>query len=443
VLTAVLSTWVLAITGASGALVFGLAAATVSLAFAARNRPRRAALAVARGLLVAVVVWNAVSIAVYVRQDSGDPMSQRVATWGRDHGMGAAIDYLEARLYSTPPGTNPARSLRLEVPLSTRSSVPAGTPSTGPSPHTTTPGTTTPGTTIPSTTGPDAAAIPPPAPLVPLFSPALAGEGQWTPIASADGQPSMWVTGIRPLKTAGGVVGTMVVIDQTHTRAGLFNGSKEPGGTWQRGNKVPPELQPSLLAVMNGGFRLEHIKGGYVTEGRVVKPLRQGDATLAIGHDGKVVIGQLGRDIFDDGSWLSLRQNLVLIVDNGVSRVQAGIAAGVWWGADFGNRVYVPRSAVCKLRDGRLAYSLIGNVDAEQFAQSLIAIGCVKAMQLDINGTWPNFMDFIHHADGSLTPQLIDNRMGTNLRRYLDGSSKEFIAFFDARLVPAASVLDR
>jgi len=116
---------------------------------------------------------------------------------------------------------------------------------------------------------------------------------------------------------------------------------------------------------------------------------------------------------------------------------------GVWWGADFGNKVYVNRSGVCEIADGRLAYVLIGKVDAEQFAQSMINIGCVKAMQLDINGTWPNFDFFTHGANGSITPHLVDDRMGTNVTRYLKGSRKEFIAFFDSEKLPASSVLDR
>jgi hypothetical protein len=252
----------------------------------------------------------------------------------------------------------------------------------------------------------------------------------------------MWATSIRPLPAAGGVVASMVVIDQTNVRAGLFNGAEEPGGDWKRDNRVPPELQPALLAAMNGGFRFEHIKGGYQTEGITIKPLRDGDATLAVNRDGHLAMGQLGRDLFDDGSWISLRQNLELIVDDAQSQVQRGIADGVWWGADYGNKVYVPRSAVCELADGRLAYLLVGRVDAEQLAQSLINVGCMKAMQLDINGTWPVFFTFTQDADGAMTGQFLDERMGGNPARYITGSTKEFFAFFDATRVPASSVLD-
>jgi len=449
--------WLTWITGGTGAMLLLIPGIVGSVLFAVHRRKkkdpngewsepkvrRHEIWAVAKGIVLVCVVWNGVSFVKYVAHDNGDTLSQRAATWARNHGMNGTIDYLEAKVYSTPPSKDPAKGLAV---------VEGGTSVPDASPGTTTPGGSTPASnpnggattsTAPTTTekvaGPAPAA---PTDLTPVFSPPLAGEGKFSVLAKAGGQPAMWLTGIRPLQSAGGVVGTVVVIDQTYLRSGLFNGSEEPGGTWQRGNKVPTELQPALVAAMNGGFRLQHIKGGYVTEGRVVKPLKVGDATMAVSKDGKLVIGALGREIKDDGSWLSLRQNLMLIVDGGQSQVQRGIQLGVWWGADFGNKVYVNRSGICQLKDGRLAYALIGKVDAEQFAQSLINIGCVKAMQLDINGTWPNFDTYTHNADGSLTPHLVDDRMGTNLRRYLKGSSKEFIAFFNAEQVPAKSVLD-
>jgi hypothetical protein len=241
---------------------------------------------------------------------------------------------------------------------------------------------------------------------------------------------------------AGGVVGTVVVIDQTYLRAGMFNGSEEPGGRWARGSRVPEELYGPLVAAMNGGFRFEDIRGGYVTEGKVVKPLKQGDATVAIDRDGKMVLGALGREIHDDGSWLSLRQNLMLMVDGGVSTVGTEATKNVKWGDNWGKTEYVNRSAVCELADGRLAYAMIGRVSAPQMAQSLIAVGCVKAVELDINGTWPTFFVFWHNPDGSLLPVLVDTRMGTNTRRYLRGSTKDFFAFFDATMIDGLTVLD-
>jgi hypothetical protein len=85
---------------------------------------------------------------------------------------------------------------------------------------------------------------------------------------------------------------------------------------------------------------------------------------------------------------------------------------------------------------------LVDPVDATQLADSLVALGCLEAMQLDINGQWPSFVTYTHSATGT-GAQSVDKRMTGNPRRFLDGSSKEFFAFFDAAAVPAGSVLDR
>ncbi len=391
---------------------------------------------VTKSLAAIFVVWNLVSFISYVGHDNGDTTSQRIATWGRNHHMGSLIDWMETRVYSTPPSKDPAKNLDLTAPA--LAAAPTATTVAG-SGSAVQPGTPTP-TTVPVVPiGPAPVA---PKPINPLITPALDAEGQWTPIARAGGHDAIWATSVRPLPDAGGVVASVVEIDQTHLRAGLFNGAEEPGGSWRRSNRVPAELQPALLAAMNGGFRFEHIKGGYKTEGVVVKPLKNGDATLAVGTDGHLALGEYGRDLTDDGSWISLRQNLILIVDKGKSQIQKGLDQGVWWGADYGNAVYVPRSAACVMGDGRLAYVLVGKVNATQLAQSLINIGCVKAMQLDINGTWPVFFTFGPDDNGNLTGHFVDKRMGGSPNRYLKGSTKEFFAFFDATLVPAGSVLD-
>ncbi len=394
---------------------------------------------VTKSLAGIFVVWNIISFASYVGHDNGDTTSQRIATWGRNHHMGSVIDWMETRVYSTPPSKDPAKNLELTspalVPVTPTTTVALGGKAVGAVQPATVATSTIPVVAI----GPAPVA---PQPISPLISPALSDEGQWSPIAQAAGHDTMWATSLRPLPDAGSVVASVVEIDQTHLRAGLFNGAEEPGGSWRRSNRVPSELQPALLAAMNGGFRFEHIKGGYKTEGVVVKPLKIGDATLAVGTDGHLVLGEYGRDLTDDGSWISLRQNLILIVDKGKSQIQKGLDQGVWWGADYGNAVYVPRSAACVIGDGRMAYVLVGKVNATQLAQSLINIGCVKAMQLDINGTWPVFFTFGPDANGNLTGHFVDKRMGGSPNRYLKGSTKEFFAFFDATRVPAESVLD-
>ena len=75
-------------------------------------------------------------------------------------------------------------------------------------------------------------------------------------------------------------------------------------------------------------------------------------------------------------------------------------------------------------------------------ADALVAIGCVRAMQLDINGQWPTFITYDTKDDGSRQGVFLDRRMGGDANRYLRGSSREFVALFDASAVPNPSALD-
>jgi Phosphodiester glycosidase len=409
--------------------------------------------------LVAVDVSTAWSFGSYVLRDNGDTMQQRVVTWARDHRLGWVVDRAEEYLYSTPPSRTPAARLSLGDHVAPRTAVPSrpstsAPPATSPAVAIAAPSTAMPAMTAVATTGPPPTAaptstLPPttgpppwaPAPITPLVDPPLDGEGQWQPIAAASGATAVWATSLRPLAAYPSVTASVALLDTTNLRAGLFNGSEIPGGRgWQRGNRVPDDLQGALVASFNGGFRLEHIKGGYETEGRVVKRLVDGEATLAISRTGQITIGEFGRDLTDDGTWLSLRQNLPLMVDGGASQVANH--AGVWWGADYHNKIYVTRSAVCLVADGHLVYATVGPVDAPMMADALVDIGCVRAMQLDINGQWPTFVTYDTNSDGSRQGVFLDRRMGGDANRYLRGSSREFVALFDASMVPTPSALD-
>lgn len=420
---------VLHLTAGWGGLTLGvLLALGVTWAMVWRGDPgrRRQLWIAAWTLTVVTFVWDGFTFTRYVLKDNGDTATQRMTTWGRDHGLGRAIDWMETVVYNDPPSKKPADELTLAV----TTLAPDDTDTTD------------------ATTGSDAVTSttiytpPAPDPLPTSFVPALPGEGQWLAVGRANGLDAMWATSLRPLADTGGIVATVVVIDQTYLRVGMFNGRETPGGSWVRDDHVPPELWPALVGAMNGGFRLEHSYGGYMAEGRVVQKLIPGRATLAITREGKLVIGELGRDIIDDGSWQSLRQNLVLMVDGGQSGIDNGKRQHVYWGAHSSGEIFVNRSAVCELKDGRIGYVMAGKLNAPQLAQILINVGCMKAVQLDINGSWPNFALFGHNPDGSLSAVTVDHRMSSDPMRYVKASSREFFAFFDASLVPAQSVLD-
>ena len=444
---------------------------------------RRLFLRVVGGIIAVFFLVVAISITQYVRAHPRDPLQQNIASWARENKMGAIVDQLEAWLHNDPPAVAPANSLALaiapitEAPLqtsttltpssaqsSTTTSVPdiitplqirptvatsscpinntAATVVTSTTTSTTTTTTTTSTTTtIPGemTTTTTTTTIPAkPADLSSQLLPALPGEGEWQAIMRVRTKPIVYATSIRPLWCFGSVVATMATFDPTRVRTAMFNGTEMPGGKgWKNGSKIRGTALRSLIASFNGGFRFEHQPGGYVTEGKTVRKLRKGYATLAISQDGISTVGIWGDTITDKDSWASLRQNLPPLVHNGKS-VYANYPK-VDWGNDFGNKVYNFRSAICLRTDGLMMFVAVGKVNIGMLADTLVVLGCKTGMELDINGQWPYFSVYSDFGKATRRGEIIDNRMG-DPNRHLNGSTKDFFALFDLETLPAGAV---
>ena len=434
------------------------------------------------GILFAVFfIAVAVSVTQYVRAHPRDPLQQNIASWARENKMGAIVDQLEAWLHNEPPAVAPAESLALAItPItdaptqtsttvaavpgesSTTTSVPekikplqirptaatsscpidntAVTVVTSTTTSTTSTSTTTTTTTVPgATTTTTTTTIPSkPEDLASQLLPALPGEGKWQAVMRVRTKPIVYATSIRPLWCFGSVVATMATFDPNRVRTAMFNGTEMPGGKgWKNGSKIRGTALRSLIASFNGGFRFEHEPGGYVTEGKTVRKLRKGYATLAISKDGISTVGIWGDTITDDDSWATLRQNLPPLVHNGES-VYANYPK-VDWGNDFGNKVYNFRSAICLRTDGLMMFVAVGKVNIGMLADTLLILGCKTGMELDINGQWPYFSVYSDFGKATRWGEIIDNRMG-DPNRHLNGSTKDFIALFDPETVPAGAV---
>ena len=438
------------------------------------------------GILVAIFFLAvAVSVTQYVRAHPRDPLQQNIASWARENKMGAIVDQLEAWLHNDPPAVAPANSLALAItpitdaptqtsttvaavpgesstttsvtekikplqirPTAATSSCPidntavtvvtsttTSTTSTSTTTTTTTTTTTVPGATTTTTT----TTIPSkPEDLASQLLPALPGEGKWQAVMRVRTKPIVYATSIRPLWCFGSVVATMATFDPNRVRTAMFNGTEMPGGKgWKNGSKIRGTALRSLIASFNGGFRFEHEPGGYVTEGKTVRKLRKGYATLAISKDGISTVGIWGDTITDDDSWATLRQNLPPLVHNGES-VYANYPK-VDWGNDFGNKVYNFRSAICLRTDGLMMFVAVGKVNIGMLADTLLVLGCKTGMELDINGQWPYFSVYSDFGKATRWGEIIDNRMG-DPNRHLNGSTKDFFALFDPETLPAGAV---
>jgi hypothetical protein len=277
-----------------------------------------------------------------------------------------------------------------------------------------------------------------PAPLMPAVLPARQGEGTFSAVADVGGVPVVWTTRVRPIAGDPTVEASVAVVDPTKLKAALFNGPVVPGGgPWKNSDHVSAAAVPALVAAFNGGFEFPDFTGGYMTEGRVVRRLTNDQATLGIRADGSIAIGVFGRGMSADGTWVSLRQNLPPLVLAG--KVAIDQFPGTRWGGNYHGVTVTNRSAICTRADGRLMYLMIGPLQIRPFAAALASLGCQTAMELDINGTWPQFATYTNPGTQHRAGTPIDPRM-SNPNRYLTSSKKDFVALFDPSTLPSGAV---
>jgi hypothetical protein len=354
------------------------------------------------GVLSVCLVASA-SLAGALLEDNDLDTKAKVAEWARSWNLGILVDTAEHIVYRDPPSGSADELSTENSAMSPASSLP-DTPSTSPT------------ITTPTTT--------PPAPLEVRVQPSLKDEGVWTPVRSAASGVVVWTAGLRPSAKLPAVSASFALIDQTALTARLHNGTEVPGGTWQAGNSIPEVDRSATVFAFNGGFLKKHSMGGYYTEGREVWPLQHNRASLAIDSNGRVHIGEWGTQLSPDGwggaPWVSVRQNLTMLVKNGAVFNSKDTLR---WGWSGKGELYILRSAVCERYDDRLLYAIVGKTDAVLLAKTMRNAGCKNAMQLDVNAAYPRGYVF---TDG--VPRRIDRRQTGSDNVYLSGSYREFIA---------------
>jgi hypothetical protein len=171
-----------------------------------------------------------------------------------------------------------------------------------------------------------------------------------------------------------------------------------------------------------------------------VRPLVAGKASLVFYRGGRVDVAQWGRDASAGPDVVAVRQNLVLLVDHGQPAPNLDQDSLSRWGWTVGNKTLVWRSGVGVDASGHLIYAGGNGLSVASLANVLMSAGAVRAMELDINSTW---VDFITFRDDPASPantgaaKLLDD-MRSAPDKYFRPASRDFVAVFSRHPSPAA-----
>jgi hypothetical protein len=164
-----------------------------------------------------------------------------------------------------------------------------------------------------------------------------------------------------------------------------------------------------------------------MSDGIVALPARKGLATVAMYKDGRVMIGEYGKDITSLEDTLSWRQNCHLIIENGQPSALVNMDSAEYWGANLNGETVTWRSGLGISADGKTLYYFAGpNMMMPVLAAAMQAVGVHAGMQLDINNYWVHFTA-IRQASGKITPDpLFPDDMKADIGRYLTRYPRDF-----------------
>ncbi|MBM4325929.1 MAG: phosphodiester glycosidase family protein [Deltaproteobacteria bacterium] len=295
-------------------------------------------------------------------------------------------------------------------------------------------------------------AFPKPASITPLYtSPVLEGEGVWTTEdlpRSGDGRPLLYKTLYRPSVEYPNAVVYLAVFDMSRLRTRFFIGNTEPG-IYNISYPSERESLSKIVAITNAMWMQQHARGaGAVFRRQVVYPMVAGMATLVVYEDDSVDIIE-----WSDSIPLRLvkdaRQLRHLIVKDGlvVERVlkngkiedseiglggflidnsgQSTMGKKAWFLAN--------RTAFGIREDGNLVFAMGHHVSTKDLAKALILAGCKRAIHGDANihNIVCNFY-FRDERDKIVRrDKLSPEQLKYTLKRYDEGYSKDFFAFYE------------
>jgi hypothetical protein len=382
----------------------------VAAASPAKRRRRRRLLRTVVVLVLVLLVPVGWSLGHAVTAPGTDSMAARVAEWGRDHGMGALVTAGENLQYQLSPpktGGTPDKQALAAAGLGQAAA-----------------------TVRTTTTSVRQIALH--APLAPLTTPALAGEGVFRPVVTVKGQPAVQVAYLRPDASHTSYLAGVVWMSGKLLKLVQHPGFEDPGhlSWWSQPDTVPASARAGLVATFNSGFKIKDARGAYYANGHTVGQLTPGAASLVVYQDGHTDVGAWGSTVSMTPDVVSVRQNLKLLVDNGQLAPNLDSNVQSNWGATIKGAYYVWRSGIGVTASGDLVYVAGDALSVHSLAALLQRAGAVRAMQLDINVAWISYM---WYTPGASTAAPVPHKLVAFQRpanRYLTDTSRDFFAVY-------------
>jgi hypothetical protein len=380
-----------------------------------------------RGVAVVVVlalIPVVIDYANYLNKPGSDSMSVRTVEWVRDNGGNGIVNTIERWWYTNNPPPTGGRPSAIKVQDTVAET---GKPTA-------------------TTAAPQVLRLAPPTLRVPTPATQVEpNEGVWQPTGRLVlGQPAVYTTYVRPDALHTSYYTGVMWLDTKLLKSVYVVGLEQPGGNGPNpwGSQIPGDQRENAIAAFNSGFKMDSANGGAYLQGQTMVPLRDGAASFVIKQDGSASVGQWGRDFILTPDVQAVRQNLVLIVDNGQLNPLLRENDTTDFGATLGNNVYVWRSGVGVTADGALVYAGGPAMSIIALARTLQAAGAVRAMEMDINTDWVSAFTYQPNTTVAGNPiegvKLLDN-MTHDGSQYLQPNSRDFFAFMaDGKYVPTA-----
>ena len=235
----------------------------------------------------------------------------------------------------------------------------------------------------------------PPAPMEPMLSPPLKGEGTWS---STDKDPFIQ----KNPGTASPFVFSFIRSDRTRIYSQVFvtlwdprqielhamSGTVEPkSATGETGPGIVPRtpaVMSRFVAGFNGGFQAIHGEFGMMADKVLYLPPKPYGATVAQLTDGSTAFGTWPEEAPVPDNVVSFRQNMTALLQDGVINPYKRH----WWGGlppGWTEEARTVRSALCMTKEGFVGYFYGSSVDPDVLALAMQRARCSYGVHLDMN----------------------------------------------------------